>query len=61
MRTLLALITVSLLAVGVGGCTFEHNDYHERHRHDDACYRPPPHYYDHHYRYDHGYYDPYGR
>ena len=61
MRSILALIIVSFAAVAIGGCTFEHKDYHYDRRHGDACYRPPPHYYDHHYDYDRGYRDPYCR
>jgi hypothetical protein len=40
MRIFFAMMIVPLLAAGVGGCTYEHNDYHDRHRrYADGYYR----------------------
>jgi hypothetical protein len=40
MRNLFFIPAASLFALFVGGCTFEHKDYHASRR-PEVCYEPP--------------------
>ena len=40
MRTLLAILTVSVCALGAVGCSYEHHDHYRSHAAD--CYLPQP-------------------